>query len=349
MKKEQITYYAMLSLGIVMAGIILLVSLKYILPVLLPFLIAWLMASATRTPALILEKKTKVSAGVYRLMLSLFLTVGVFSAIAIVVWQLTLSLWRFLSDLGQENRINDFLNLLASPRLPILGEGISDDLAARISEAINGMLSSALVWLGDIVKNVMAAVPGVFFFLIVTLISLIYFSLDLERINSFCNRILPTNISAALGKFKDGVLFVIKKYIRSYLLIMLITYLTVLLGFFVLGVEHAPLIALVVALLDILPVIGVGTVLIPWGIVEIAMGEQFMGVGLLILFVVNTLVRQLSEPKIVGKNLDLHPVATLIFLYVGYRLFGFAGLILFPVVAITITVALKKDNSSQVG
>ena len=211
------------------------------------------------------------------------------------------------------------------------------------------MLSSALVWLGDIVKNVMAAVPGVFFFLIVTLISLIYFSLDLERINAFCNRILPANISAALGKFKDGVLFVIKKYIRSYLLIMLITYLTVLLGFFVLGVEHAPLIALVVALLDILPVIGVGTVLIPWGIVEIAMGEQFMGVGLLILFVVNTLVRQLSEPKIVGKNLDLHPVATLIFLYVGYRLFGFAGLILFPVVAITITVALKKDNSTQVG
>ena len=129
---------------------------------------------------------------------------------------------------------------------------------------------------------------------------------------------------------------------------MAITYLTIFAGLTLLGVEHAALIALFVALLDLLPVIGVGTVIIPWSIIEIATDNKFVGIGLLVLFVVHTVIRQLAEPKIVGKSLDLHPIVTLILLYVGYALFGIAGLILLPVLAVSLTVALRGDKATEI-
>lgn len=348
MNKEKLSYYSLITVGAVAAGFILLIAVKYLLPVLLPFLIAWLMAMATSPAAEKLSAKTRVPCRIYRLMLSLFLTLAVFSAISLAVWQLTVALWRFLSEIGDGNKLYDFLAMLASPRPPVFGDGFSEELTSKITEAIGSMLSSVLAWLGEAVTTVVAAVPNAFFFLIVTLISLVYFSLDLERINALCRSVLPRKVTQAMAKLRDAVFFVIKKYISSYLIIMLITYLTMLLGFLALGVNHAALIALIVAALDILPVIGVGTVIVPWSIIEIIAGSKFVGIGLLVLFVINTVIRQLAEPKIVGKSLDLHPIVTLILLYVGYRLLGFFGLILFPVAAVSIGVFLgKKTNEAD--
>ena len=92
-----------------------------------------------------------------------------------------------------------------------------------------------------------------------------------------------------------------------------------------------------------------GTVLVPWAVIEISVGGRLLGIGLLVLFVVNTLIRQLIEPRIVGKNLDIHPILTLIMLYVGYSLFGVIGLILLPVIAVSISAALRKDDATEVG
>ena len=88
--------------------------------------------------------------------------------------------------------------------------------------------------------------------------------------------------------------------------------------------------------------------IIPWSVIEISFGNKGLGIGLLVLFVVNAIIRQLAEPKIVGKNLSLHPIATLIMLYVGYSLFGIVGLIILPVAAVSIGLALKGDNSSKI-
>ena len=141
---------------------------------------------------------------------------------------------------------------------------------------------------------------------------------------------------------------ILKKYILSYSLIMLITYLTLLGGFLLLGVDHAPIIALFIAALDILPILGVGTVLVPWSIFELVMGNRFLGIGLIILFVVNAIIRQLTEPKIVGKSLNMHPIITLMMIYVGYALFGFLGMIILPIISVILGSILKQDNSAKV-
>ena len=104
-------------------------------------------------------------------------------------------------------------------------------------------------------------------------------------------------------------------------------------GLFILGIKAPFLSALIIAFLDILPVIGVGTVLIPWSIVAFAGGEGVLGTGLIALFLINTVIRELAEPKILGKNLGIHPIVSLILIYAGYALFGFTGLIITPIIA----------------
>ena len=90
------------------------------------------------------------------------------------------------------------------------------------------------------------------------------------------------------------------------------------------------------ALLDALPLIGVGTLLVPWSIYQFIFGDVRVGVGLLVLFGVHEILRQITEPKIIGKSLGIHPVLSLILLYVGYSIFGFFGLLLIPIAAVVV-------------
>ena len=348
MKRENAEYYALLAVGALSAGILIMISIEYILPVLAPFIIAWLMAMATRHPAERLAKKIRMPEKVIRLLMSIFLTLSVFAVAGIIIWQITGAIWSFLSDVGEGSKLSRFLIRLTTPTTSADLSGMSEEMMGYIGDVLNSLLKTALGWLGELVTNVVSAVPKAFFFLVVTIISLIYFSLDLENINRLVKWILPKKVSSFLSAVRDGIFFVVKKYIRSYLLLMAITYAVIFTGFMLLGIKHAALIAFIVSLLDLLPVIGVGTLLIPWSIIEIATDNKFVGIGLLILFVVNTVIRQLAEPKIVGKSLDLHPIVTLILLYVGYALFGIAGLVLLPVLAVSVTVALRGDKTTEV-
>ena len=348
MNVEKLSRYALLLIGTVAAGAIVIILAKYALPVISPFVLAWLAAMAANRPANRLSGQIHVPVRIIRLMISILLVVALFLLISLLIWQTTVSLGRFLSDMGDDNRLYVFLNTLTL-RKGILGKGISDELAAGISNAVDGMVTSALSRLGDAVTGAVSSVPKIFFYLIVTLISLFYFSLDLEGINRTVTKLLPDSLCKRLRQLRDGMFFVIRRYLRSYLILMAITYFIILIGLLLLGVRHATIISLVIALLDILPVIGVGTVLVPWAVIEISVGGRLLGIGLLILFMVNTLIRQLIEPKIVGKNLDIHPILTLIMLYVGYSLFGVTGLILLPVITVSISEALRKNDSTEVG
>ena len=129
---------------------------------------------------------------------------------------------------------------------------------------------------------------------------------------------------------------------------MLITFAVMLVGLVILRQPYALLLALIIAVLDLLPVIGVGTVLVPWSVYELVLGDTGVGIGLLILFAVHTFIRQFAEPKIVGKNLGVHPIVTLSLLYVGYSLFGFVGLLLVPIATVLIEVTVGKKDSAKV-
>jgi len=347
--KQRLIDLSVISVGILSFIILIFCFFEYVFPVALPFLLAFLVATLTVRPARRLSKSIKAPERIIRLVMSVVITLIFISVAGFTIWRTTNALWHFLLDISEKNRLYDLLELILSKDIPLLGGILPDQLASQISQAFGSLLSSGLSAIAEWAGALAGGVPQFFFFLLVTLISLVYFSLDYDKITGFVKSYLPNKLTTFLLKLRNGVIFVLKKYILSYSLIMLITYLVLLLGFLLLRVEHAMLVAFFIALLDILPVIGVGTVLVPWSIYELAVGDGRLGVGLIILFVVNSVIRQFSEPKIVGKSLNIHPLFTLILLYVGYALFGIFGMLALPVLAVCIGAALKGDNAAEVG
>ena len=118
-------------------------------------------------------------------------------------------------------------------------------------------------------------------------------------------------------------------------------------GISILGVKHAVLIAAVIAVFDILPMLGTGGIIIPWGIISLVTGNVFVGIGLLVLYVVITVVRNIVEPKIVGGQLGLHPIVTLACMFTGLQLCGIIGLFGFPIM-LSLLLSLNKNGTIHI-
>ena len=122
-------------------------------------------------------------------------------------------------------------------------------------------------------------------------------------------------------------------WLRAQLKLMGITFLILNAGLLLLRVRYPVLAALVITVVDALPVFGTGTILIPWALALFLQGETKTGIGLVILYGAAALSRQALEPRLVGKQVGLNPVLTLLALYTGYRLLGVGGMIVFPIAA----------------
>ena len=346
--KEKILSFSKISIGVVSFGLIVFVSIKYLFPIILPFVIALICASAADSPARRWSEKMKIPSRVLRLMLSLFLILAIAILIGFIVWQATGFVLSFLKGLGEGNAVYDMISSLISPSESLFGIVFPEELALKIKEALGTLLSSFVTKLAEIVTKVISAVPEALFFLIVTLISVVYFALDYEGIEKFFSKILKKQRFDRVKQLRDGIISAIGKYLASYSLLLLMTFGIVLLGFILLGVKRAPRIAVLVAILDLLPIIGVGTVLIPWGIFELATGNLILGVGLIVLFAVNAFLRQLAEPKILGKSLNLHPIIMLMLIYIGFALFGVSGILILPLIAVGLLISLKNKSAAEI-
>ena len=118
-------------------------------------------------------------------------------------------------------------------------------------------------------------------------------------------------------------------------------------GFCVLRVEYAFLLAILIALVDMLPILGVGTVLVPWALIALIQRDFQRGIGLLVLYLLMLILRQVLEPKLLGKSLGLHPLLTLFSTWIGWKLLGFVGMLLAPFAALLckmLVSQLKKTS-----
>lgn len=349
MKKEKFEAVVLMLVGILCFGVIFFVLMKHIFPVILPFLLAWLVSCGVIGPASHLEAKTRVSAKFWRPCLAVGSVVIIFAAISLLVWRLADFLRGLLTDILSGGELYTVLMHFSEPRLPFVDLGIPDELALKLSEGIRELLGVLLSRLADIVGNTVTLLPKALVFLLVTLTALVYFAIDIDRINGGIFSLFPEKTSKRISSLIHRFFEIIGKYVKSYLQIMLITFIIMLVGFMILGVEHAPLIAIIVAILDLLPILGVGIVLVPWSIFSFALGNNAAGIGLIVIFLSYTLIREILEPKILGKSLDVHPALTLVSLYLGYSLFGALGLIVFPIIAVLVCGLFKKDKTAEIG
>lgn len=350
MNKEKLGIYAHLTITVAGVSVAAFIVIRYLFLPILPFLIAWGVAFAVRPLSVFISNKCKLpKKPVSAILAAVTILVGLSAVVGLGVWGISAA-WRFLSDFATDERLFEILDRIADPIGSIFGDGEgAAKLEEYLGDTLKGAISSLLSTLVDLLTAIVTRVPGVMLFILVTLIAAIYFAIDIERINSFVRRILPNKVGLTLIRLKNSFLRVGVRYIRSYLILMSITFVVMLVGFIIMRLKNALLLAFVISLLDFLPLIGVGTVLVPWSIFQLAFGSPVMGVGLIVLLVVHEIIRQFAEPKIIGKNLGLNPIVSLILLYVGYSLLGFGGLFLTPLVGVIIGLLINEDDASKIG
>ena len=332
-------------LGAILLGF---VFFKYALPILLPFILAWGVAFAIRPLSRALNKRLRVPVRIISPVLALLLiTLAVAAAVGLAA-TLAVQGWGLLSSLAEDGELTSLIKSLLNPFEGRFEGAFSGELEGHLNEAVGGLITRLLSSLATLLTGVVRSVPKFTLFLLVTVIATVYFSLDLDRINAYLLGLLPERVGAHALAFKQSTLAVVLKYLRSYGILMLVTFAIMLVGFSFLRVKYALLFAALVALLDALPVLGVGTVLVPYSLISFISGDTALGVGLLVLFLVNEIVRQMIEPKILGKHLGIHPLLTVVMLYAGYSLLGVLGLIVLPIIAVIIKPLVEKQKSAKV-
>lgn len=322
------------------------VIFRYLFPILLPLLIGAGVGALASALASKLTKYTRASGRAVSLAVLLVLLSSLVALLFLTVKRLVTELGRLAEGIGEDGGvITEFFEKATSivydfgSRISALFPG---EESAQITERINGyvgeLLGDALSSLGTAIPgfltSILGALPDIFLGVIVAVIAAFYFTLDSGRIRSGIRGLLPSSAERLLSHIKKEAAVAAIGYLRSYSLIMLITFAEIFFGLSVLGVEYSFLIAAISAAVDILPVLGVGVILIPWALYCLVTRDLFLGIGLIILYVIIVVVRQFIEPKIVGETLGLHPLVTLASFYLGYRLFGFAGILLAPLILI---------------
>ncbi|MBQ7048293.1 MAG: sporulation integral membrane protein YtvI, partial [Clostridia bacterium] len=349
---ERLKKLGVVLLTAVVVAAILFVTFKYALPIVLPFVVAWVVALVLQPIINFLSKKAKIPKWLSVIVLvlaTLFLLSWAIYAIVVRSSTELLSLSKELLDAFENfstdpNGIDAFIDKLNSlvPFFDFSGflYNVWNNLDEYIASTLKNLVSLVSSSVVPLITKIVMAIPNAFVFFIITIISAVYISIDFKKINSFIAYQFPEKARDFLRMVKEQFVQTIGKYVRAYSLLILITFSELFVGFSILGVHYSFIIALITALVDILPVLGTGTILIPWGVYMLISGNYFMGVGILILYVIITVVRQILEPKIVGSYVGLYPLVTLMAMYIGTKVMGFFGLFLFPIAIIL----LKKMN-----
>lgn len=197
--------------------------------------------------------------------------------------------------------------------------------------ALKNLISSLSAAAVNLVSALATGIPNLILSLLAMIFSTVFVVADYERISAFAAGNVPDNVKKILDSIRiylTGTLFVA---VRSYAMIMLLTFGELSILFSLFGIENAVLKAGIIALLDVLPILGTGGIMIPWAVTSLALGYTGLGLELFLIYGIVTVIRNYVEPKIVGTQLGLHPIITLVSMFIGLRLFGFWGLFGLPV------------------
>ena len=354
-KYKKITYIG-ISAVLILALIYL--FFKYALSILLPFALSFFVALISRPVINRLCKNTRMNrslVSVTVMFLTLFLfSYLIFAALSSAVTQLGNIISSISAELeGEENFITEFFGFIDGLKLrfPFLDSNILGGDESVYSLAV-GMLSSGLKDMGgrltSLLASTVASLPGIFITAGVVVLSLFYFSKDYDKICIYLKGMLPPAIGGILTDVKKDVLSVCVKYFKSYFMLLLLTFAELFVGLLILKVENAFVLAAIISIVDILPVFGVGTVLIPWALFLFIGGNTSLAMGILILYVAVYFLRQIEEPRIMGKQMNVHPLFALFTVYAGLKLGGIGGMIIGPFIAFIIKTLYDSFKNKKV-
>lgn len=325
----------------------------------IPFLIPLILCLAARPLSQKLSRRFRVKGAYFPAVLALLILLGIglglFFLISAVLSQAKEAIKTLGAALEDENSalwriLSRFEGFVESSRLttaPPLEKSLKDALIPAVSSAVQDLTAKAATLLASLAAKTVTWLPTIILSAVTSVISLFYLMCDGGGIKKEFALLFGPSLTEKIRQAKRNALSALSGYLKATLLMTFLTFAELLLGLVILKVEYALLLAFLIALFDALPVFGAGTVLVPWGLFSLAFSDTKCGVGLLLLFGVMYVVRQIAEPKIVGTVMGIHPLFSLAAVYVGFVFFGVSGMILFPIALFLIKAEMSDGGKTK--
>ena len=331
-------------------------AIKYLMGWIMPFVIGFIIAAIIQKPVGWATRKTHIPRGIVSVVFVLFI-LGIlgaaFYAIATNLVSESISLAKKTPEFFGENW--PLINQNINSRLSGIIQSLPESIGLRIRDAINnadieteimGYLTNFASNIGKSATGFAVSIPSMIITFIITIVSSCFLTKDFPEIAGFFQKQIPQRHNNAAVSLKAIIVDSIFKMLKAYAFLMFVTFaeLAILLTAtgYICGDDtlkrYSVVFAFLIAIVDILPVLGTGSIMIPWAIIMMIMGNWPIAVCLLVSYAIITVVRQILEPKVVGGSIGLNPIVTLFFMYLGLQLIGIVGMFLFPMTII----CLKK-------
>lgn len=300
----------------------------------LPFVVGWIIALIASPMVRFFEEKVKLkrkAGSVFVIIAVIGLVVLLFYLVGARLVEEVISLVSSLPEIWESmeaefNEIGDNFNIIYQ-RLPENMQTTLSDITAQIGGYVGGFLGELGTPTIAAVGNFAKQLPSIIISIIMALLSSYFFVAERSGINTWFGRHIPKSLQTRYQLVKRSLVRAVGGYFKAQLRIEIWMYLLLVIGFTILQVDYALLIAIGIAFLDFLPFFGTGTVMVPWAIIKILSADYQIAIGLLIIWGVGQLARQVIQPKIVGDSVGVPPIPTLFLLYIGYKLSGVIGMI----------------------
>lgn len=332
-------------------------AVKYLLWAVLPFVIAWLVALAVTPAAKWIAKKSGLPRKLCAVIILAALLGLVSWGLSLLVQRLVAELERLMTWLRLQGQIWDsevFRGRLDSivRRIPFIGKLLDsteaeqwrEHIVGALMDAVGGALGGLAGLVPSAVLSTLAKLPSLMLSLVVTLIACFYFVVDLDKIHAAVCGLLPFGMAEGARYIKHRTGRMLRRFVGAYFILFLINFGVLCVGFSLLRMDYVVIMALLCALVDVLPVLGAGAVILPWAAWMMLTGDYFMGIGLVVVYVAVTVIHQIAEPYLLGGSLGVHPLLMLIAMYVGFQLFGIVGMLALPAASVLALGALPTKT-----
>ncbi len=350
--------------------------IKYALWIVAPFILAFLIAMLLQKPIRRINEKTHINKKFLSIIFVLLIVAFLAGALTLIGYLAGNELYDFGKTLaGKLGSLPAVIESVKNHMISVVS-GLPGKLGATLSDSLNGIAEKALSLVreeeAEAAANTASAIPAGSFSLsslatplagilskakmipavltaiLIGIISCFFMTSDYDGLIKVIKKVASPERAKTLSKTKHVVFDILGKWCKSYATLLFITFCEMAIGLHILKFSGAYkggyifAIAVCTAIVDILPVFGTGTILIPWGIISLFMHKVPLGIGLLVIYGVITVIRQVIEPKIVSSNVDVHPVITLMSMYIGIQIFGVLGILILP-----ITVVIVKTLNDE--
>lgn len=302
----------------------------------MPFLIAFIISLIIEPLIRILMKKMKLTRRTSSIIIFIAVSAIILGTIIWGIVSLVSEASNLLEGLNEyiEKAYTFFQNFLQG--IDFNKFHLPNEITSVLQNSTNGLLTNLSEWIRNVLNgllNMITSIPIIAIYFVVTIMALYFICVDKVYILDQLEHHLPEKWVFKLGNHLRDLIKTLGGYLKAQVTLIFTSFLISLVGLYILkftkfNIEFPLLMALFIGFVDALPILGSGTVMIPWAIISALNGDLKLGIAIFVLFVIMSLIRQFMEPKLVSKHIGTHPIFTLIAMYTGFKFIGIMGMLL---------------------